>query len=101
MHHYIYFATELNLLTVLTATVKFTRWYSLGLTLGIAVATLDKIEEDKHNEDDRKREMLKCWLSTASASWLSLVDALKSPLINMERLANEIADCCKCISILK
>ena len=89
------FSTE-HFRAVLIATVKVINWYALGMELEVSYYKLDEIKRDESYEVDRKREMLKYWLDTGQASWLSLVNALRSPLVNMDGLANEIANKCEC-----
>ena len=79
----------------MSATIAVTKWYFLGLVLKVSYDKLDRIKRKEHNEEDCKCEMLKCWLDTGQASWLSLVNALRSPLVNMDGLANEIANKCE------
>ena len=62
----------------------------MGLTLGLPVHQLDTIRRDGCDETDRKRKMILKWLDTGVASWSSLVKALKSPLINKARVAEQI-----------
>ena len=87
----IYTLTENDLVTVLEATIKVTNWYHLGLKLDIPPHELERIKHDRCDEKNRLCGMLLYWLNTGGASWLSLVKALKSPLIDMKRLAMEIA----------
>ena len=79
-----------DLVPVLEATVEVTDWYSVGLTLGLPVHMLDTIRRDGCNETDRKRKMILKWLDTGEASWSSLAEALKSPLINKRGIAEQI-----------
>ena len=80
-----------DLLPVLEATVEVTDWYILGLELGLPDHLLDRIRCDGYDETDRRRKMLLKWLDTGVASWSSLVEALKSPLINKMEVAERIA----------
>ena len=75
---------------VLRATVEVTDWYSLGLELGLPDHQLDTIIFDGYDEIDSKHKMILKWLDTGVASWSSLVEALKSPLINMNEVAERI-----------
>ena len=79
-----------DLVPVLRATVEVTDWYSLGLELGLPVHQLDTIRRDGYDEADRKRKMSLNWMDTGVASWSSLVEALKSPLVNKEGVAEQI-----------
>ena len=73
------------------ATVKVIDWKSLGLSLGIPVSVIDRIEVDCHRAMDCQRHMLQHWLNTGNASWAALVAALRSQLVSMNGLANTIA----------
>ena len=73
------------------ATVKVIDWKSLGLSLGIPISMIDRIEVDCHRAKDCQRHMLQHWLNTGNASWAALVAALKSQLISMNGLADTIA----------
>ena len=77
-----------DLVPVLEATVEVTDWYTLGLTLGLPVYVLETIRCE--GETDRKRKMILKWIDTGVASWSSLVEALKSPLINKNGVAEQI-----------
>ncbi|XP_019859583.1 PREDICTED: uncharacterized protein LOC109587800, partial [Amphimedon queenslandica] len=62
-----------------------TRWYELGLTVGLHKDTLDAIKRDNDTTDDCLTEFLSKWLSRADsvdskggATFNSLSDALKS-----------------------
>ena len=79
-----------DLVPVLEATVEVTDWYTLGLTLGLPVHVLDTIKHDGYDETVRKQKTILKWLDTGEASWSSLVKALKSPLINKKRVAEQI-----------
>ena len=52
---------------------------------------LEKIEKDGHNVPDCQRKMSTKWLNTGSANWACLVEALKSPLVNKEEIAEKLA----------
>ena len=80
-----------DLLPVLRATVEVIEWYNLGLELCLPSYQLDIIQNDGRGVTDGQRMMFRKWLDTGSASWSSLVKALKSPLIKKERIADEIA----------
>ena len=79
-----------DLVPVLIATVEVTDWYSLGLTLGLPDYQLDTIRRDGYDETDRKRKMIIKWMDTGLASWSSLVEAVKNPLINKKGVAEQI-----------
>ena len=86
-----------DLLQVRRATVEVTEWYDLGLELGLLPYQLDAIQKDSRGvTTEGQRMMLQKWLDTGSASWSSLVKALKSPLINKESIADEIAKAHPC-----
>ena len=56
---------------------EVTDWYHLGIFLDIELATLDTIQSNHPNDDERKKtEMLKVWLKGNNASWRNLCDAL-------------------------
>ena len=77
---------DIDLLQVLRATVEVTEWYDLGLELGLPSYQLNIIKNDSQGvTKDGQRMMLEKWLDTGSASWRSLVKALKSPLINKKK----------------
>ena len=79
-----------DLVPVLKAIVEVTDWYSVGLALGLPDHQLDTIRRDGYDETDRKRKMILTWLDTGVASWSSLVEALKRPLINKRGIAEQI-----------
>ena len=60
--------------------VKTTKWYNLGLQLGIEDTELDVIEENSPKDIDTcKRKMFKAWLKiTPNPSYQQLVEALKT-----------------------
>ena len=79
-----------DIVPVLEAIIEVTDWFSLGLKLGIPYHQLERIKIDGHNENARQRNMILSWLETGHASWSSLVEALKSPLIKKEEIAEQI-----------
>ena len=60
--------------------VQTTKWYNLGLQLGIKDTELDVIEENNPKDIDAcKRKMFKAWLRiTPSPSYQQLVEALQT-----------------------
>ena len=58
------------------------RWYNIGLQLQLSVADLQRIESEyKHDHGTCLRQMLIKWLETGKASWKSLCEALKCPIV--------------------
>ena len=78
---------------VLTATLDETDWFMLGVQLNVDHAKLERIQM---NYPGRAQEcqyhMLHTWIDTGNASWIELVTALRSPLINNKKLAQEIEE---------
>ena len=71
------------------------KWIELGLALGLKKPTLDNISTEYHIADDRKREMLCCWLQRqdnceATCNWKSLAKALKKLTVNHHPIAKAI-----------
>ena len=66
------------------------KWYDLGLELGLSVDYLDTINKD--NPQDCLREMLTYWLSCLDLepSWKQVITALRSRAVNYPALAEEI-----------
>ena len=60
--------------------MQTTKWYVLGLQLGIDDTELDVIEENNPKDNDAcKRKMFKAWLRiTPSPSYQQLVEALQT-----------------------
>jgi len=70
-----------------------TKWYNLGLELGLRPPTLDSIDA-KYNSDPSQcfRQVLKEWLNGVSPppTWRAMVNALKSPTVAQYKLAEQI-----------
>jgi hypothetical protein len=66
------------------------KWYDLGLELGITSDDLDTIEGDYKKIDPQFRAMLKVWLRSDHATWSALADALRQRPVGYEDLANEL-----------
>ena len=71
------------------------RWMELGLALGLKKPTLDNISANFGTTDERKREMISCWLQRwdgceATCNWNSLAKALKEPNVNHHPIAEAI-----------
>ena len=70
-----------------------TRWYNLGLKLGLKADTLDAIKSKCSGDPNECfQEMLKDFLkkTTPSPSWRSLADALRSPIVDQPQLAEKV-----------
>ena len=64
------------------------KWYNIGLELNIDSGTLDVIERNNMDIDDRFRIMLTTWLRTVDPrpTWEALAEALRSPTVGCEEL---------------
>ena len=69
-----------------------TKWNYIGLELDIDQETLDTIKGNNDNIDDRFRAMLTTWLKMVNPrpTWEALAEALRSPTVGYEHLA----ECC-------
>ena len=69
------------------------KWYNIGLELGLTVGTLDAIKQSNHYDiDGCFTEILKQWLRNfkLEPTLNSLADALKSPTVGLAQLAEDI-----------
>ena len=69
------------------------KWYNIGLKLGISAGTLDSIcKATSQNPDDCLTAMIKEWLKNGKPkpSWTELAKALKSRMVGYAQLAEEI-----------
>ena len=70
-----------------------TRWYNLGLELGIPLRTLDAIQQaNRYVTDDCFRAALITWLRSLELhpSWRSLTRALRADHVGLGELADQI-----------
>lgn len=70
-----------------------TKWYDIGLDLGLPVNTLDTIQQECQDTTECLRRMLFEWLKTPTLqhSWKNLIDVLQNKVINEGALAASIA----------
>ena len=55
-----------------------TRWFQLGINLGLQPHELNKVQQDNHGSDQQMLQTLDLWLRrTPDASWLNVVSALE------------------------
>lgn len=86
---------EKDLLSVLQVVRYESRWFELGLALGLVAPLLEDIRKS-HKDDVSvcRRRMLEAWLSQQDnvqfPSWRTLCDALRSPVVGNNALANRI-----------
>ena len=69
------------------------KWYNLGLELGISHGSLDAIKQDNlHVTGDCLSAMLREWLKRDQPppTWHSLSNVLESPTVNMGELIKEL-----------
>ena len=67
------------------------KWEDFGLELGINKDDIDAISKEKCGDTGEcLRELLSGYLKKSSASWLSVVSALKAESVGYNQLANEI-----------
>ena len=69
------------------------KWYNIGLKLGISPGTLDAIENQANqNLDKCFTTMIKDWLNNGKTqpTWAAITHALKSPMVGYSDLANKL-----------
>ena len=81
-----------DLCKVLKATLEArTKWYYIGLELGIDPGTLGAIKTDNDDSMDRLSAMLDAWLKMAQPKpTLTALAALQSPTVGYGHLAEQI-----------
>ena len=69
------------------------KWYNIGLKLGVPVGTLDSISKAANqNPDDCFTAMIKDWLRNGKPkpTWATVAKALKSPMVGYAQLAEQL-----------
>ena len=69
------------------------KWYNIGLKLGVSVGTLDSISKAANqNPDDCLTAMIKDWLRNGKPkpTWAAVAKALKSPMVGYAQLAEQL-----------
>lgn len=68
------------------------KWFDIGLELGITVNTLESIKKDNDDVNSCFREMLVYWLKMVDPkpSWSTLIHALREPTIHENALADTL-----------
>ncbi len=81
-----------DLLVVLTELhAVCSKWYYIGLALGLTADTLDAMKGPHKEHVDCLTDMVKKWLNTSpDPSWQSLIQALRSPIVGKEPLARHL-----------
>ena len=68
-----------------------TKWYDIGLELKVAESTLKSIESRYEDDKICLREVIAAWLRAGdNATWESLVDALRTRVVDEPRLAADL-----------
>ncbi len=65
-------------------------WDTVGLALKLTDGALRAIGAQYKDPKDCLRDMLRDWLNTSDASWSSLVQALRHPVVGQGNLAAEL-----------
>ena len=73
-----------------TQHINVTDWNILGLLLGLSKSDLQTVEYDYVNYRGKHMARVTKWLEGGSASWATLVNGLKDPLIGRNDIAKEI-----------
>ena len=75
-----------------------TKWLDIGVELKVKISTLKSIETRYVDPKDRLREVISEWLKANDyPTWQSLVDALRTRVIDEPKLAAELeAKYCSC-----
>ena len=81
---------ETDMRDVLTATISETRWFMLGVALNVEQHQLRRIKSANRDPQECQNDMLYSWISSGNATWSGLVEALRSPLLDNQQLAQEI-----------
>ena len=70
------------------------KWYDVGLDLGIPVDELDQIQDEHHGKTmDCHRAMLKCWLKAGeNTTWAALIEVLRSDVVEENSLAQKLEE---------
>ena len=68
------------------------KWYNLGLELGISPGTLDSIKATNQNPDDLFADMIKDWLRNGNPkpNWATIANALRSPTVGYGHIAEQV-----------
>jgi hypothetical protein len=71
------------------------KWYNIGLKLGISAGTLDSISKaNNQNPDGCLTAMIKDWLENgrprSTPSWAAVAKALQSPMVGHAQLAEQL-----------
>ena len=72
-----------------------TKWYRIGVQLGIDEAKLKEIENDYPSTDRRFSEVISFWLdgnTAVSVSWTSLIVSLGQPFVGEIGLAERLRE---------
>ncbi len=67
------------------------KWYNLGLALGLKFAFLTGLESQNIDNETCLRKMLAEVLNTRHVTWSDLSDALRSPTVGLNLLADTIS----------
>ena len=80
-----------DLMTVL-AEIK-SQWSTLGTALSVPEGLLP-VNQQSVPDDVKLKTTLQAWIDTRSSpvNWETVIDAVRGPIINNERVAHEIAD---------
>ena len=68
------------------------KWYNIGLKLGISAGALDSIKASSQNQGECLTAMIKDWLRSgrSESSWGTVAEALKSPMVEYAWLAEQL-----------
>ena len=70
--------------------ISLVEWKAVGLMLGIHNGILETIQRSHSSSEECQHAMLKCWINSGQAYWSTLVEALRSPLLGEDEIADEI-----------
>ena len=70
------------------------KWYDVGLDLGIPVYELDQIQHEHRGKTmECHRAMLKCWLNAGeNTTWVALIEVLRSKVVEENSLAQKLEE---------
>ena len=68
------------------------KWYNIGLKLGISPGTLDAIKGANQNPDECFTDMIKDWLNNGKPrpTWAAMTEALESRMVGYGDLAKKL-----------